>query len=139
MTDSRYVVESDAEGAYNHVTQFFGLDWCRGQKGIVLKRDGVVIAAAVYVEFNGSNVVVHLAGTPGRRWLNRDFLYWGFHYPFIQLGCKRITCWVESTNADSIKFVEHIGWSREATLSQAGREGSDVYIYKMFREDCRYV
>lgn len=134
-----YEVKSDAEGAYNFLTQFFPLERTEHMKGIVQERDGEVIAAALYVEFNGTNVFVHLAGKPGRRWLTRDFLYWGFHYPFEQLKCKRITSWVEADNADSRRFCEHIGWKHEATLKGIGRNGVDVLIYAMFREDCKYV
>lgn len=136
---SRYIVASDAEGAFEYVTRFFSLVRTEDQKGIVLRRDGEVVAAALYVEFNGSNIFVHLAGSPGRNWLKRDFLYWLFHYPFIQLGCRRISAWVESNNADSVRFIEHLGATREAVLSQAGRDGVDVFVYKMFREDCKYV
>lgn len=134
-----YEVKSDAEGAYRFLTQFFPLERTEHMKGIVQERDGEVIAAALYVEFNGTNVFVHLAGMPGRKWLTRDFLYWGFHYPFEQLKCKRITCWVEADNKDSQRFCEHIGWKHEATLQGIGRNGVDVLIYRMFREDCKYV
>lgn len=139
MTDSRYEVVSDAEGAFNFVTSFFRVYRSENQKGIVLKRDGEIIAAALYVENNGTNCFVHLAGQPGRRWLTREFLFWGFHYPFVQCGLKRMTCWVEETNTDSIRFCEHIGWTLEAVLKGAGQDGVDVRIYAMKREDCKYV
>lgn len=136
---SKHEVKSDAEGAFHFLTQFFPLVRTADQKGIVQVRGGEIIAAALYVEFNGTNVFVHLAGKPGRRWLTRDFLFWGFHFPFIQMGCSRITCCVDACNADSRRFVEHIGWKYEATLKGAGVNGVDVRIYKMLREDCKYV
>lgn len=134
-----FKVESDADGAFEYVTRFFNLVRVEDQKGIVLRRDGEIVAAALYVEYNGTNIFIHLAGSPGKRWLTRDFLYWLFHYPFIQLGCRRISAWVESSNADSVRFIEHLGATREAVLEKAGREGDDVYVYRMFREDCKYV
>jgi RimJ/RimL family protein N-acetyltransferase len=134
-----FKVESDADGAFDYVTRFFNLVRVEDQKGIVLRRDGVIVAAALFVEYNGTNIFIHLAGSPGRRWLTRDFLYWIFHYPFIQLGCRRVSAWVESNNADSVRFIEHLGATREATLEKAARDGDDVYIYRMFREDCKYV
>lgn len=132
-------VVADTEAAYAHVTQFFPIVRTADMKGIALKRDGQTIAGAVYVEFNGSNVFIHLAGSPGERWLTRDFIYWGFHYPFIQLGCRRITCCVDVDNVQSRIFCEHIGWKPEAVLKHAGMNGVDVIVYVMFREDCRYV
>lgn len=134
-----YEVESDAEAAYAHITEYFPLVRTADMKGIILRKDAEVIAGALYVEYNGSNVFVHLAGTPGTRWLNRDFIYWGFHYPFVQLGCRRITCCVDVTNTQSRIFCEHIGWKPEAVLKQAGMGGVDVIVYVMFREDCKYV
>lgn len=135
----RYEVASDEPAAFEFLNQFFPIYRSSWQKGIVLRRDGEVIAAALYVEFNGVNVFVHLAGLPGRRWLNREFLYWALQYPFVQLGAKRITGWVESTNTDSIRFCEHIGCKREATLSGAGQHGQDVYLYVLYQKDCRYA
>lgn len=139
VRNGKYTVESDAEGAYLFMLTFFNINRVQNQTGIVLKRDDEIIAAALYIDYNGTNVVVHLAGTPGRRWLNRDFLKWMFHYPFEQLKCVRITSWVDETNVDSRRFVEHIGAKHEATLSKAGTGGQDLLLYAMFKEDCRYV
>lgn len=134
-----YKVAVDTEAAYEYVNKFFPVVRVADQRGLVQYRDGEVVAAALYVEFNGSNVFVHLAGSPDKRWLTRDFLYWGFHYPFVQLGCRRITCCVDVTNVTSRIFCEHIGWKPEAVLEAAGVGGVDVIVYKMFREDCKYV
>jgi hypothetical protein len=136
---STYQVVSDAEAAFNFVTQYY--DLCRndGQKGIVQIRNGEVIAAALYVENNGTNCFLHVAGKPGRRWLTRDFLYWCLHYPFVQCGLKRMTAWIEATNADSLRFAKHTGWKHEATLKGAGVNGVDVWLHVLWREDCRYV
>lgn len=134
-----YKVAVDTEAAYEYVNKFFPVVRVADQRGIVQYRNDEVVAAALYVEFNGSNVFVHLAGSPDKRWLTRDFLYWGFHYPFVQLGCRRITCCVDVTNVTSRIFCEHIGLKPEAVLEAAGVGGVDVIVYKMFREDCKYV
>lgn len=136
---TRYEVVSDADAAFEFVTQFYALCPQKGQKGIVQKRDGEVIAAALYVENNGTNCFLHVAGSPGRRWLTREFYYWCLHYPFIQCGLKRMTAWIEATNADSRRFAEHAGWKPEATLKGAGVNGVDVVLYVLWREDCKYV
>lgn len=132
-------VISDALRAFAFCRKHFAINRTDQQKGICLMRDGAVDAACVYDEFNGSNVFVHIAATPGKRWLTRSFLYWAFHYPFEQLGCKRMTAWINSDNVASVTFVEHLGFELEATLKQAGPTGGDVLLYVMFREKCRYV
>lgn len=139
MSRPRYEVVSDEPGAFKFVTKFFKLYWSAGQRGIVLKRDGEIIAAALYVENNGTNCFIHLAAEPGRRWLTREYLYWCLHYPFVQVGLKRMTGWIEATNKDCIRFAEHIGFTRETTLKGAGQNGVDVHLYVLRPENCRYV
>lgn len=134
-----YKILSDVDEAYRYVNEFFPLPRSSNLKGIVLKKNGETKAAALFENYNGTNIYVHLAGAPGRRFGNREFLHWGFHYPFVQLGCKRMTAYIEANNADSIRLAEHMGFRREATLAGAGRDGVDAYIYVMFREDCRYA
>lgn len=135
----KYQVVSDAVEAFRFINTQFKVYASSWQKGIVLQKDGETIAAVLYAEFNGANVFVHLAGTPGRHWLTRDFLYWGFHYPFEQLGCQRITCLVEASNAASQQFCEHIGWTKEFVHPRAASDGGDLISYRMFREDCKHV
>lgn len=130
---------SNVELALQHCSKYIGLIRKEHQKGICLVKDGRVLAACVYEEFNGNNIWMHCCGTPGKQWLTRDFLMWSFHYPFVQLRANRISLWVEANNLASRRFVEHLGFELETTLSRAGKGGVDVRIYRMFRENCRYV
>lgn len=134
-----YSVESDAKAAFDYVNTHFTIHRSSWEAGLVNKRDGQIVAAALYAEYNGNNVFMHLAGEPGRRWLTREFLFWGFHYPFVQLGCKRMTCWVNADNKDSIRLCLHAGWKLEAVLRNASETGGHVYLYSMFRKDCRFI
>lgn len=135
----RYSVEVDNEGGFEFINRFFKVYRSEWQKSIVQKRDGEIVAAVLYQDFNSSNVFVHLAAEPGKRWGTKEFLYWTMHYPFEQLGCKRLTGWVESDNEAAWKFDEHLGFKREAVLKGAGQHGQDVYVYVMHREDCKHV
>jgi RimJ/RimL family protein N-acetyltransferase len=136
---SRYSVECDNEGGFEFINRFFKIYRSEWQKSIVQKRDGEIIAAVLYQDFNGSNIFVHMAAEPGRRWGTKDFLYWTMHYPFVQLGAQRMTGWVEVDNIVAQKFDEHLGFKREAILKGAGQHGQDVILYVMHREDCRHV
>lgn len=136
---AKYEVVSDAEGAFSYLNTHFSLPRTEQHQGLVQLRDGKPIAACLYVGFNGANVVMHCAGEPGRMWLTRQFLFNAFDYPFAQLRVKRITLLVESDNADSIRFVEHLGFKLEATLRGAAAGGQDTLVYVMFREDCQHV
>ena len=129
----------DCEPVFQFVTQYFPLVRSAGQQGIGLQKDGRLIAGVLYDDFNGSNVWMHVAAEPGKRWLTREYLQACFAYPFNQLGVRRITGWVEASNTDARRFDEHLGFKQEAVLTGAARDGGDVIIYRMFKEECKYV
>lgn len=110
-----------------------------GMQGLGLIKDEEMIAGVLFDDYNGSNMWMHVAAMPGRRWMTRDFLYATFAYPFLQLNLKRLSGWVEADNLDARRFDEHIGFKQEAVLKQAGRNGVDVIVYSMFKEDCRFI
>lgn len=110
-----------------------------GMQGIGLEKDGELVAGVLFDDYNGSNMWMHVAAIPGKRWMTRGFLYATFAYPFLQLNLRRLSGWVEVNNYDAQKFNEHLGFKREAVLKEAGRKGVDVIIYSMFKEDCRFI
>jgi len=110
-----------------------------GQQGIGVERHGELVGAVLYDEYNGQNIWMHVAGTDGVRWATKDFVRAVFRYPFEQLQCKRITGWVEASNEKARKLDENLGFKQEAILSGAARDGGDVIIYCMKKEDCRFL
>jgi RimJ/RimL family protein N-acetyltransferase len=99
--------------------------------------EGEIVAAVLYDNYNGANIHATVAGI-GKRWLTREYLRAIFHYPFNQLRVKRITAVIADGNHDSIKFAEHLGFTREATLADAHPTGN-LFIYVMRRNDCRWL
>jgi RimJ/RimL family protein N-acetyltransferase len=110
-----------------------------GMKGLGLERDGELVAGVLYEGFNHHNIWMHVAAEPGRKWLNKDFLRYCFQYPFLELGCNRVSGYVEASNVDACRFDEHLGFRQEAILQGAASDGGDVIVYVMRREDCRYL
>ena len=136
---TEFAVVADADQAYEFVNRFYGIGRTQDMKGLCLLRDGEIIAAVIFDDFNGQNVFMHVAAVPGKKWLNRHFLHEAFKHPFVTLGAQRITLWIEKTNIASRIFATHLGFRAEATLEAAGKAGGDVVIYRMFRRDCRYA
>lgn len=95
-------------------------------------------AGVVYADWNGPNVVCHIASDGTRRWLTREYLWAIFDYPFRQLKVERITVTVGEGNKNSRRFVEHLGFTVEATLERAHPTGGLV-VYRMFKNDCRWL
>jgi len=95
------------------------------------------VAAVYYEGCNGASIMLHCAGE-GKTWLNREFLWYVFHYPFVELEVNKILSPVESDNSDSRRFIENIGFSLEATLQDASPKG-DLLIYSLARSDCKWL
>jgi RimJ/RimL family protein N-acetyltransferase len=106
---------------------------------IGLEEDGEIIAGVVYTMFTQAGVTAHIAAVPGRRWMTRDFLWRIFAYPFIQLKCNRISGLVRADNLEAQKFDEHLGFKREGLLRRACTDGTDMILYGMLREECRFL
>lgn len=109
----------------------------RGETVGLLDTEKGPVAGALYEGYNGASVIVHLAKLPGSI-LTHDFLWFGSYYPFVQLGVKKLISPVESTNLRSRKFIEHYGFTLEATLKDAAEDG-DLLLYTMTKEDCRWL
>ena len=106
--------------------------------GIGWESEGKLVAGVAYCEWNGVNVVCHIASDGSKRWATREYLWTIFDYPFTQLGCRRITVAVGEGNSASRRFVQHLGFTQEATLDSAHPTG-DLLLFSMFKERCRWL
>jgi RimJ/RimL family protein N-acetyltransferase len=73
-----------------------------------------------------------------KRWMVREFLWFVFYFPFVQLEVTKIIAPVESGNLDCRRFIEHIGFNLEATLKDCAPKG-DLLIYTMARDQCKWL
>lgn len=106
--------------------------------GIGWEKDGRLVAGVAYAEWNGPNVVCHIASDRSKRWATREYLWTIFDYPFTQLGVRRITVCVGEGNSESRRFVQKLGFTPEATLAGAHPTGN-LIIHRMWKADCRYL
>jgi RimJ/RimL family protein N-acetyltransferase len=107
-------------------------------QGIGWLKDGNLVAGVAYAEWNGPNVVCHIASDGSRRWATRQYLWTIFDYPFNQLNANRITVCVGEGNGNSRRFVEKLGFAVEATLKEAHPTG-DLIVYRMWKSECRFI
>lgn len=127
----------DAERIGPWVCARAGGTWTPGRgTAIGRERNGQLIAGVLYEDFNHANIICHIAGVGN--WLNREFLWTIFDYPFRQLKVKRITTPVAQSNIKSQRFTEHLGFELEARLQDAHPSG-DLFIYRMMAADCRWL
>lgn len=96
-----------------------------------------LVAGVSYTQWNGPNVVVDVAAERVR-WCTPEILWCFFSFPFDQLGCTRMTAPVSVANRHSQKFVEHLGFTLEATLEDACKDGN-LLLYRLLKQDCRWL
>lgn len=108
-------------------------------ESIGLEEDGELIAGVVFNWYTGPSISMHVAAEPGRRWMTRDYLYRVFAYPFLQVGCRRVTGLVREDNLDAQRFDEHLGFKREGLIRCGASDGSNLILYGMLRSECKYI
>lgn len=120
--------------------------WCAQRAGFIvhptdaaigLERDGKLIAGVVYQDYNGVNIAMHVAAE-GKNWLCREYLWFCFYYPFVQLGVKRVTGMTAGNNEIALRFQLNLGFEREFTMKDAHPDG-DLVILKMTRDKCKWL
>lgn len=132
------VIVSDPLRTWQFVRQYVPVAVSGDMKAIGLERDGELVAGALYEGCSGPSVWVHIALKPGTL-CTRQFLWRGFGFPFVDLGCKRISGYIEARNAASRRVAEHLGFKQEAVLRGAASDGGDSLIYVMWRQECRFL
>jgi RimJ/RimL family protein N-acetyltransferase len=69
--------------------------------------------------------------------MTRSYLRAVFRYPFVQLGVRRVSGFVPASNAQAIRFNEHLGFKREGLMREALWD-DDVIVFGMLRQECKY-
>jgi len=113
------------------------VDW-GGYSTLGLEIGGRLRAGVIYNFFSPPNICMSVAGE-GRHWLTPEFLFSAFDYPFGALGLGRVTGFVSSSNLLSQDFAFHLGFCEEGLMRRALPDGSDLIIYGMLRENCRWI
>lgn len=112
--------------------------WGEWYQAIGLEDDGKPVAAVIYNLFSGADIAMHVAAE-GKRWMTREYLATVFRYPFLQLGCRRVTGYVPASNETALRFDLHLGFQREGLMRQAMQNGDDVIVLGMLKNECRWI
>ena len=92
----------------------------------------------MYSNFTGESIAMHTASWT-RYWINRDLIYASFHYPFSQLGVKRIFGLVPEDNLQARRFNENAGLRYVARIEGVFPNDVACLVMRLDREDCRLL
>ena len=85
----------------------------------------------------GGSINIHMTGFRPH-WVNKDLLWVSFHYPFIQLGVRKIFGQVGMHLPKVIKFDLQLGFKIEAIIKDAYPQG-DMALLSMYKDDCKWL
>jgi RimJ/RimL family protein N-acetyltransferase len=71
-------------------------------------------------------------------WLNNDFLWVVFDYPFNQLSVRTIFGQVQASNTKALAFDLRLGFNVAARIADVFPDG-DLVLLKMQRKDCKWL
>ncbi len=120
-------ISTAAQLAYNPST-----DVC-----IARVEDGELWGGVVYQGYTGASISIHMAGF-NPRWVNKDMIWVAFHYPFVQLGCKKLFGQVGLHNQKALELDLRLGFKEEARIADVYPEG-DMVLLSMRLEDCKWL
>jgi hypothetical protein len=105
--------------------------------GVFDTEKNCLVAGVYYERFTGYNIFMHQVMQPGGT--TKDFFWYAFYYPFVELGCSRVTGMLPEENEKALRVALKLGFKEEARIAGASRAGKDVIILRMLKEECRWL
>lgn len=109
-----------------------------GLEALGVVRGDRLVGGVVFSNYRRRDLEVSIA-FDDPRWARKGILARLFTYPFVQLGCRRITALVAADDTRIPKLMRGIGWSLEGRHRCAIEGDRDVLSFGMLREDCRWL
>ena len=100
-----------------------------------LKRDGKIVAAAIFRHFFWPDIEIHFAING---LATEEYTREVFKYPFIEAGALHITAPIPASNHKCIRLAEHLGFVQEGIKRNAHKDG-DLLLYGMTKEECQWL
>lgn len=100
--------------------------------------EGQVDAVVAYNGWTHRICSMHVVGE-GSRWIDRAMLRVCFDYAFNQADRVAVYGQVAADNEAALKLDKHLGFKEIYRIKDAVRDGVDMVILEMRREDCRWL
>ena len=107
-------------------------DWGHCSAIGVLRHEKLV-AVAVFHQYRWPDIEISFVTTDAR-WATRQNVSGILRYPFIQLGCRRLTALTKATNQRARAFLCRLGFKQEGYHPDVFANG-DAVSYGLLRKD----
>lgn len=102
-------------------------------RAIGVIRRGELAAVAVFHCYRHPNIEISFV-TCDRHWATPQTVRGILRYPFVQLGCKRLTAITERKNQPTVAFLYRLGFRLEGTHPDVFESG-DALTFGLLRKD----
>jgi RimJ/RimL family protein N-acetyltransferase len=109
-----------------------------GSAAAIGVEDGEIIAVAVFDRYRGHDIEISFAAD-SPRWARRGVIRGIFHYPFVQLGCVRLTTITAENNTRARRLDEGLGFVLEGIHPNGLAPGVTAVSYGMQRSECKWL
>lgn len=99
---------------------------------------GEIVAAAIFNQYRHPNIQVTFV-TASPRWASKGAIRAILKYPFVQVGCKRITAVTEATNQPARAFLCRLGFTQEGYHPDALASGDAVTYGLLANNAARWI
>lgn len=106
---------------------------------LFMEKNGEIIACVAYNNWYPALSVEISVAASKPNWLTRQFLADVFHYPFNVWEMRRVGSSIAASNEQSVRFCEHLGFTREGCIRKGAPNGDDLLLYGLLKEECRYL
>lgn len=100
-------------------------------------RGGNLVAGAVFNNYRHPNIEVTFAAD-SPRWASKQNISCILRYPFVQLGCLRLTAYTKAKNSRARTFLTGLGFDQEG-YHPYGFPDDDAVSYGLLRDKCRWI
>jgi RimJ/RimL family protein N-acetyltransferase len=102
-------------------------------RAIGVVRKGDIAAVAVFHHFRFPDIEISFV-TAHKHWATPQTVRGIMRYPFVQLGCKRLTAITEAKNQPTRAFLCRLGFRQEGVHPDVFNDG-DAISYGLLRKD----
>lgn len=103
-------------------------------RAIGVTLDGELVAGIVYNQFRGYDLSMHVSAT-SPKWCSRKIVGTLLAYPFVGLGCVRVTAQIAVSNDKARKLLRQLGFHVEGWHPLAWEGVEDALSFGMTRID----
>ncbi len=115
-----------------------GTSWPADTVTIAMEDHGRLMVAALFNRFEWKGCQIHVASDGSRSWARRDVLAAVFAFPFLQVGCERVSAPIASRNQASLIMAIKLGFVPEGRMERALGD-DDLSLLVMFKERCPWL